>query len=83
MEAEIELNDVIQEMHVIATVPYLYHILVDLNAVQSILQLLNHENTGELCHKSQCHTKRGMGAATCAHPSFGMTTTKTLRSVFS
>ena len=24
-----------------------------------------------------------MGAATCAHPSFGMTTTKTLRSVFS
>ncbi len=28
--------------------------------------------------KSRCHTKRRMGAATRAHPSFGMTTTKTL-----
>ncbi len=38
------------------------------------------------CHiflKSRCHTKRRMGAATRAHPSFGMTATKTLRSVFS
>ncbi len=33
--------------------------------------------------KSRCHTKRRMAAATGAHPSFGMTTTKTLRSVFS
>ncbi len=33
--------------------------------------------------KSRCHTKRRMGAATRAHPSFGMTTTKTLRPVFS
>ncbi len=32
--------------------------------------------------KSRCHTKRRMGAATRAHPSFGMTTTKTL-SLFS
>ena len=45
MESEIELNDTIQEMHVIATVPELYHILVDLNTVQSLLQLLTHENT--------------------------------------
>ncbi len=50
MESEVELNDVIQEMHVVATVPYLYHILIDLNAVQSLLQLLNHENTGS-CKK--------------------------------
>ncbi len=28
-------------------------------------------------------TKRSIGAANRAHPSFGMTTTKTLRSVFS
>jgi len=48
MESEVELNDVIQEMHVIATVPDLYHILVDLNTVQSLLQLLTHENTGKL-----------------------------------
>ena len=46
MESEVELNDIIQELHVIATVPYLYHILVDLNAIPSLLQLLNHENTG-------------------------------------
>ncbi|XP_048254766.1 beta-catenin-like protein 1 isoform X1 [Haliotis rufescens] len=45
MESEIELNDVIQEMHVIATVPELYHALVELNTVQSLLQLLTHENT--------------------------------------
>ena len=46
MESEMELNDIILEMHVIATVPDLYYILVDLNAVQSILQLLSHDNTG-------------------------------------
>ena len=46
MESEIELNDVIQELHVIATVPDLYNILVDLNTVQSLLQLLTHDNTG-------------------------------------
>ncbi|CAH1780152.1 unnamed protein product [Owenia fusiformis] len=45
MESEIELNDMIQEMHVIATMPDMYQILVDLNAVQSLLQLLGHENT--------------------------------------
>lgn len=45
MESELELNDVIQQMHVIATVPDLYHILVDLNTVRSLLQLLSHENT--------------------------------------
>ncbi len=33
--------------------------------------------------KSRCHTKRRMGKATRAHPSFGMTMTKTLRCVFS
>ncbi len=32
--------------------------------------------------KSRCHTKRRMGAATRAHPSLGMTTKKTLGSVF-
>ena len=31
--------------------------------------------------KSQCHTRRRMGAATRARPSLGMTTTKTWRSV--
>ena len=48
MESEVELNAMINEMHVIATVPELYNIVVDLNAVQSLLQLLGHENTGRL-----------------------------------
>ncbi|XP_072168796.1 beta-catenin-like protein 1 [Diadema setosum] len=45
MESEIELNDVIQELHVIATVPDMYHHLKELNATKSLLQLIGHENT--------------------------------------
>ncbi|XP_058859731.1 beta-catenin-like protein 1 isoform X1 [Acipenser ruthenus] len=45
MESELDLNDIIQEMHVIATMPDLYHLLVELNAVHSFLGLLSHENT--------------------------------------
>ena len=46
MESELELNDILQQMHVIATVPDQYHVLVELNTVRSLLQLLSHENTG-------------------------------------
>jgi len=46
LESEVELNDNIQEMHIIATAPELYHIVVELNTVQSLLQLLSHDNTG-------------------------------------
>lgn len=45
MESELDLNDIIQEMHVIATIPDLYHLLVELHAVPSLLGLLSHENT--------------------------------------
>lgn len=45
MESELELHEVIQEMHAIATVPDLYPVLVELNAIPSILELLSHENT--------------------------------------
>lgn len=45
MESEIELHDIIAEMHAIATVPELYPILVNLKAVLSLLELLSHENT--------------------------------------
>ena len=48
LDSEVELNDTIQEMHIIATVPELYHIVVELNTVQSLLQLLSHDNTGIL-----------------------------------
>ena len=46
MESEMELNDIVQEMHVVATTPNLYPVLIELNAVESLLQLLSHENTG-------------------------------------
>ncbi|KAL0157590.1 hypothetical protein M9458_045666, partial [Cirrhinus mrigala] len=52
MEAELDLNDIIQEMHVIATIPELYHLLVELNAVHSLLGLLSHDNT-DILHKPQ------------------------------
>ncbi|KAK7114078.1 beta-catenin-like protein 1 [Littorina saxatilis] len=45
MESELELNDILQQMHVIATVPDQYNVLVELNTVRSLLQLLSHENT--------------------------------------
>jgi len=48
LESEVELNDTVQEMHIIATTPELYHIVVELNTVQSLLQLLSHDNTGLL-----------------------------------
>ncbi|TKS77113.1 Beta-catenin-like protein 1 [Collichthys lucidus] len=50
MESELDLNDIIQEMHVIATMPDLYHLLVELNSVHSLLGLLSHENTDILSH---------------------------------
>ncbi|KAM7404301.1 hypothetical protein PAMP_011664 [Pampus punctatissimus] len=46
MESELDLNDIIQEMHVIATMPDLYHLLVELNSVHSLLGLLRHVNLG-------------------------------------
>ncbi|XP_053670119.1 beta-catenin-like protein 1 [Anopheles nili] len=45
MESEIELNDAIQELHAVATVPDLYPLLVELNGVSSLLELLSHQNS--------------------------------------
>lgn len=44
MDSELELNDVIQEMHVLSTRPDLYPILFDSNCIQLLLGLLSHEN---------------------------------------
>lgn len=52
MESELDLNDIIQEMHVVATMPDLYHLLVELNAVQSLLGLLGHDNTDILSEQA-------------------------------
>lgn len=45
IESEVELNEVIQELQVIATVPDYYSILTELNTIQSLLHLLSHDNT--------------------------------------
>lgn len=45
MESEVELHDVLQEMHAVATNPELYPQIVELNVVPSLLELLSHENT--------------------------------------
>lgn len=45
MESELELNDEIQKLHVIATVPEYYPILIETNAIQTILGLLSHDNS--------------------------------------
>ncbi|KAG8232430.1 hypothetical protein J437_LFUL012861 [Ladona fulva] len=45
MESELELHEIIQELHAITTVPDLYPLLVELQAVPSLLELLAHENT--------------------------------------
>ena len=50
MESELDLNDEIQKMHVLATVPDLYQHLVDVNAVKTLLGLLSHDNTGILLY---------------------------------
>lgn len=45
MDSELELNDVIQDMHVVATRPDLYHLILQTNCIQTLLGLLSHENT--------------------------------------
>lgn len=45
MESEIELNDEIQRLHVIATVPEHYPILAETNTLQTMLGLISHENS--------------------------------------
>lgn len=45
MESEIDLHAVINELKVVATVPDLYPVLVELNAIPSLIELLAHQNT--------------------------------------
>ncbi|KAL0589227.1 Beta-catenin-like protein 1 [Plecturocebus cupreus] len=45
MESQLDLHDIIQKTHVVATMPDLYHLLLELNAVQSLIGLLGHDNT--------------------------------------
>ena len=52
LESELDLHDEIQKLHVIATAPELYNILVQQNAIQTIFGLLSHENSDILVHKN-------------------------------
>ncbi|XP_034941278.1 beta-catenin-like protein 1 [Chelonus insularis] len=45
MESEVELHETLQELHVVATNPELYPVMVELGAIPSLLELLSHENT--------------------------------------
>lgn len=45
MESEIELNDVIQSLHIISTVPEHYPLLVETNVVCTLCSLLSHDNS--------------------------------------
>ncbi|XP_065064938.1 beta-catenin-like protein 1 [Rhopilema esculentum] len=45
MESELDLHDELQRMHILATVPQYYPIIVKLNAVNTLLGLITHENT--------------------------------------
>lgn len=49
MDSEMELFEVIQEMHVLSTQPELYRTVVDQNMVPTILGLLSHENSDISC----------------------------------
>ena len=45
MESELELHDIIHQLQNISTVPDLYPMVVQLNAIPSLLELLSHQNT--------------------------------------
>ena len=45
MESEIELNEEIQKLHIISTVPELYGILIETNIIQTLVGLLSHDNS--------------------------------------
>lgn len=45
MDSELDLNEALEEMHVLATVPELYPVVVDVGSIKCFLALLSHENT--------------------------------------
>jgi len=45
MESELELNDELQKLHVVATVPEHYQVLIETNAIQTLVGLLSHDNS--------------------------------------
>ena len=50
MESEVELNDEMQKLHVIATVPEHYTLLMEMNTVHMLVELLNHDHPDIFYH---------------------------------
>lgn len=48
MESEIELDEELKKLHLLSTAPRLYPLFIKLNSVTSLLNLLNHENSGKV-----------------------------------
>ena len=46
MESELDLHDEVQRLHILATVPEHYPIIVKLHATNTLLGLITHENSG-------------------------------------
>lgn len=49
MASEMELFEVLQELHVLSTQPELYRVLVEQKGVKTLLSLLSHDNTDVAC----------------------------------
>lgn len=47
MESEISLHEMIEQLKLVATVPDLYPLFVELRTIPSLLELLAHQNTGK------------------------------------
>lgn len=45
MESELELNEEIQRLHVISTVPQFYGVIIEVNIIQTLIGLLSHDNS--------------------------------------
>lgn len=47
MESELSLHEMIEQLKLVATVPDLYPLFVELRTIPSLLELLAHQNTGK------------------------------------
>ncbi len=88
-KTDLKIFDSVREprAHVVTITNYWDSLFWDIGYMSMILIRFSYEDPSghELSAPSLCccHAKRRMCAAMRAHPSFGMTTPKTLRSVFS
>lgn len=56
MDSEVELDEEIKKLHILAASPELYPVFIKLRAPESLLKLLMHENPGKRKEKIQHKT---------------------------